>query len=115
MSDDNTVTAMCDVIFDKTNDPHCAKIRQMITNDPFNMSNGTAQFGKIPVGSYILPRINDDDVSYEIVNDAGIETGNKENSSTNSDKRGADTIMSIISKLCQNMIVLAPFADKSTA
>ena len=115
MSDDNTVTAMCDVIFDKTNDPQCAKIRQMIINDPFNMSNGTAQFGKIPIGSYILPRINDEDVSYEIVNDAGIETGNNENSSTDAEKRGADTIMSIITKLCQNMIVLAPFADKSTA
>jgi hypothetical protein len=42
MSDDNTVTAMCDVIFDKTNDPQCTKIRQTIINDPFNMSNGTA-------------------------------------------------------------------------
>lgn len=115
MSDDNTVTAMCDVIFDKTGDPQCTKIRNIILNDPFNMSNGTAQFGKIPVGSYILPRINDEDVSYEIVNDAGIETGNNENSSTNAEKRGADTIMSIITKLCQNMIVLAPFADKSTA
>ena len=115
MSDDNTVTAMCDVIFDKTGDPQCAKIRTTILNDPFNMSNGTSQFGMIPVGSYILPRINEEGVGYEIVNDAGIETGNKENSSTDADKRGADTIMSIITKLCQNMIVLAPFADKSTS
>jgi len=87
----------------------------MIMGDPFNMSNGTNQFGMIPVGSYILPRIDSEDVDYEIVNDGGIETGNNENSSTNSDKRGADTIISIITKLCQNMIVLAPFADKSTA
>ena len=115
MSDDNTVTAMCDVIFDKTEDPQCTKIRQIIMNDPFNMSDGTVQFGKIPVGSYILPRIDGEGVGYEIVNDAGIETGNNENSSTNADKRGADTIISIITKLCQNMIVLAPFADKSTA
>lgn len=115
MSDDNTVTAMCDAIFDKTGDAQCTKIRQMIINDPFNMSNGTAQFGKIQIGSYILPRLKDDDVDYQIVNDGGIETGNNENSSTNSDKRGADTIMGIITKLCQNMIVLAPFADKSTA
>ena len=115
MSDDNTVTAMCDVIFDKTGDPQCTKIRQMITNDPFNMSDGTVQFGKIPVGSYILPQINNEDVDYEIVNDAGIETGNNENSSTDAEKRGSDTIISIITKLCQNMIVLAPFADKSTA
>jgi hypothetical protein len=64
------------------------------------MSNGTNQFGKIPIGSYILPRIDDDGVEYEIVNDGGIETGNNENSSTNSDKRGADTIVSIITKLC---------------
>lgn len=115
MSDDNTVTAMCDVIFDKTGDPQCAKIRTAILNDPFNMSSGTVEFGKIPVGSYILPRINEEGVGYEIVNDAGIETGNNENSSTDADKRGADTIMSIITKLCQNMIVLAPFADKSTS
>ena len=115
MSDDNTVTAMCDVIFDKTGDVQCTKIRQMIMNDPFNMSNGTTQFGKIQIGSYILPKLDDDDIGYEIVNDGGIETGNNENSSTNSDKRGADTIMGIITKLCQNMIVLAPFADKSTA
>lgn len=54
----------------------------------------------IPVGSYILPRIDNEDVDYEIVNDGGIETGNNENSSTNSDKRGADTIISIITKLC---------------
>lgn len=115
MSDDNTVTAMCDVVFDKTGDTQCTRIRQMITNDPFNISNGTSQFGNIPIGSYILPRINDNNVGYEIVNDGGIETGNKENSSTNSDKRGADTITGTIAKLCQNMIVLAPFADKSTA
>ena len=115
MSDDNTVTAMCDVIFDKTGDTQCTKIRQMIMDDPFNMSDKTAQFRGIPIGSFILPRINRDGVHYEIVNDAGIETGNRENSSTDSEKRGADTIMSIITKLCQNMIVLAPFADKSTA
>lgn len=115
MSDDNTTTAMCNVIFDKTGDVQCTKIRQMILDDPFNISNGTAQFGNIPVGSFILPRIFDDNVDYEIVNDAGIETGNNENSSTNAEKRGADTIMSTIVKLCQNMIVLAPFADKSTA
>jgi hypothetical protein len=72
----------------------------MIVNDPFNISDGTDQFGKIPVGSYILPRIDNEDVDYEIVNDAGIETGNNENSSTNSEKRGADTIISIITKLC---------------
>lgn len=115
MSDDNTVTAMCDAIFDKTGDIQCAKIRQMITNDPFNISNGTELFGNIPVGSFILPQIGNDDVGFEIINDAGIETGNHENSSTNSDKRGADTIMGIIVKLCQNMIVVPPFADKSTA
>ena len=115
MSDDNTVTAMCDVIFNKTNDPQCTKIRQTIINDPFNMSVGEGPFRGMAVGSYILPRINGEGVGYEIVNDAGIETGNNENSSTNSDKRGADTIMSIITRMCQNMIVLAPFADKSTA
>lgn len=163
MSDDNTTTAMCNVIFDKTGDVQCTKIRQMILDDPFNISNGTAQFGNIPVGSYILPRVLDNDtdellefsdksqfpeigesgkiyadttanrtyrwdrkdgyveasktndIDYEIVNDGGIETGNNENSSTNADKRGADTIMGTITKLCQNMIVLAPFADKSTA
>ena len=161
MSDDNTVTAMCDVIFDKTGDYQCAEIRDMILNDPFNISNGSPQFGNIPVGSYILPRVLDEitrvdeirdnlktltdqfeqstddkekdnlqkkielvedqlrkaasSVDYEIINDSGIETGNNENSSTNADKRGADTIMSTIIKLCQNMIVLAPFADKSTA
>jgi len=42
MSDDNTVTAMCDVIFDKTGDTQCTKIRQMIMDDPFNMSDKTA-------------------------------------------------------------------------
>lgn len=118
MSDDNTVTAMCDVVFDKTGDPQCTAIRDMIINDPFNMSNGAEQFGNIPIGSYILPQVlssKGKNIDYQIVNDAGIETGNRENSSTNSDKRGADTIMSTISKLCQNMIVLAPFADKSTA
>lgn len=121
MSDDNTVTAMCDVIFNKTDDPQCTKIRQMITNDPFNISAPASQFGRIPIGSYILSKIAEDDdasrnknIDYEVVNDAGIETGNNENSSTNSDKRGADTIMATITKLCQNMIVLAPFADKST-
>jgi hypothetical protein len=72
----------------------------MIMDDPFNMSDKTAQFRGIPIGSFILPRINRDGVHYEIVNDAGIETGNKENSSTDSEKRGADTIMSIITKLC---------------
>ena len=40
MSDDNTVTAMCDVVFDKTGDPQCTAIRDMIINDTFNMSNG---------------------------------------------------------------------------
>lgn len=162
MSDDNTVTAMCDVIFDKTNDVQCSKIRQMILNDPFNTSAGVSQFGNIPIGSFILPRVQNDLVrgeklrtqlsalekqldddsltddqfnalqkqadsirrqlklyekraSYEIINDGGIETGNKENSSTDSEKRGADTIISIIMKLCKNQIVVAPFADKSTA
>ena len=100
MSDDNTVTAMCDVIFNKTNDPQCTKIRQIIVNDPFNMSVGEGPFRDMPVGSYILPRINGENVGYEIVNDAGIETGNNENSSTNSDKRGADTIMSVITRMC---------------
>jgi len=60
MSDDNTVTAMCDVIFDKTGDYQCAEIRDMILNDPFNISNGSPQFGNIPVGSYILPRVLDE-------------------------------------------------------
>lgn len=162
MSDDNTVTAMCDVIFDRTNDVQCAKIRQMILNDPFNISTGVPQFGNMPIGSFILPKIQDNlnrgeklrsslyelktqldddslsdeqfdaiqakidsieqqlslyekEVDYEIINDGGIETGNHENSSTDSEKRGADTIVSIITKLCQNMIVVAPFADKSTA
>ena len=162
MSDHNTVTAMCDVVFDRTNDVQCAKIRQMILDDPFNVSTGTPQFGNIQIGSFILPLvqgnvnrgqklrdvlsklkddINDDSLSdeqfdslqeqidsiehqlrqyqkqvdYEVVSDGGIETGNNENSSTDSEKRGADTIISIITKLCQNMIVIAPFADKSTA
>ena len=160
MTDDNTVTAMCDVIFDKTGDTQCSKIRQMIINDPFNISDSGSEFGNMRVGSFILPQINNEiariekvkahldelleklenttdensqsalrdeisDVeqqleeltnnpSYEVVNDGGIETGNKENSSTNSEKRGADTIVGTIVKLCQNMIVIAPFADKST-
>lgn len=161
MSDHNTVTAMCDVIFDKTGDLQCAKIRQMVLNDPFNISNGSSKFGRIQVGSFILPYVQEDinhieklkddlkelkklldnednearheviqrritsaektlswyekQVDYEIINDGGIETGNNENSSTYAEERGADTILSTIIKLCQNQIVLAPFADKSTS
>ena len=122
MSDDNTVTAMCDVIFDKTGDPQCTEIRKIILNDPFNIADGGVfgdKFGGIPLGSFILRALGDKTINhklgYKIINDGGIETGNNENSSTNSDKRGADTIMSIIVKLCENMINLPPFADKSTA